>query len=864
MSEGQTGRSRARARGRARGQPPVEPARRPTEIVPAAPPVTQPPQPAGTGRAFHRGAAHTEPRPVEAVRTGMEQMRLESSGGLGRGATRGRRLLDDFLRTRPEHVEDKRGVSGDPIRLYANYFKLVKAPNWVIYQYHVDFAPTIESPKMRRAMLFDHLDKLGNSFVFDGMSDLKTTTKLTGETEMYSQRRTDGENIRITLKMTGELPPHHPEIIRLFNTQMRRNLFHMKFVAMGRHCFDPNAVSGIPQHKIELWQGITTAIRQYETSLMMVVDTVHKVLRLDSVLDQMKGFYNQDQRNYTVLCQKELTGSIVSTRYNHKNYKIDDIDFNKNPMSTFESKKTGTISYMDYYKKQYDLTIQDTQQPLLICRNQERSSTDGKTENIYLIPEFCNMTGLTDAMRSDFNLMRDMAQHTRIGPDKRVENLKIFIQRLNQNQQVVKEMTNLGLKFEEKLVEIQARVVPGEKIRQQGQLSTFKNGDFSREMRSKSMHVPMDLNRFAVIVSRRDSKVVDDFLENLHRVCPPMGMKVTAPKVVTTDDDKASSYLSAMASLMKENLQLIICIVPNNRKDRYDAIKKRACIDSPIATQVIVARTLSKKQMLMAVATKIGIQINCKLGGEAWAVDIPLKQKTMVLGFDTYHDSSQKGLSVGALVASMNSTFTSWFSKSSFHRHREELSDFLNFDFTLALKKFHQINKDLPDIILFYRDGVSDGQIAVVQEHEVQQCLKAYSNLADGKMPRFAFIVVNKRISTKFFALNNGNGIGNPPSGTVVDLEVTRPERYDFYLVSQSVRQGTVAPTLYNVIHDTSGLRPEHMQRITYKLTHLYYNWQGTIRVPAPCQYAHKLAFLVGQSLHKDPAEQLQSVLYYL
>ena len=44
-------------------------------------------------------------------------------------------------------------------------------------------------------------------------------------------------------------------------------------------------------------------------------------------------------------------------------------------------------------------------------------------------------------------------------------------------------------------------------------------------------------------------------------------------------------------------------------------------------------------------------------------------------------------------------------------------------------------------------------------------------------------------------------------------------------MVSQSVRQGTVAPTHYNVIHDTTQLKPDHMQRLAYKLCHLYYNW---------------------------------------
>merc|ERR1712228_874955 len=94
------------------------------------------------------------------------------------------------------------------------------------------------------------------------------------------------------------------------------------------------------------------------------------------------------------------------------------------------------------------------------------------------------------------------------------------------------------------------------------------------------------------------------------------------------------------------------------------------------------------------------------------------------------------------------------------------------------------------------------------------------------------------RINTRFFKM--GGKPSNPPSGTIVDDVVTLPERYDFFLVSQSVRQGTVNPTSYNVIVDNSGFKPEHIQKLTYKLTHLYYNWPGTVRVPAPCQYAHK------------------------
>ena len=71
-------------------------------------------------------------------------------------------------------------------------------------------------------------------------------------------------------------------------------------------------------------------------------------------------------------------------------------------------------------------------------------------------------------------------------------------------------------------------------------------------------------------------------------------------------------------------------------------------------------------------------------------------------------------------------------------------------------------------------------------------------------------------------------------------------------------------------------------------MAHMYYNWPGTIRVPAPCQvryllqyrstflkilivhlflsfqYAHKLAYLVGQNIRKDVSDKLCDRLFFL
>jgi hypothetical protein len=80
--------------------------------------------------------------------------------------------------------------------------------------------------------------------------------------------------------------------------------------------------------------------------------------------------------------------------------------------------------------------------------------------------------------------------------------------------------------------------------------------------------------------------------------------------------------------------------------------------------------------------------------------------------------------------------------------------------------------------------------------------------------------------SSELFAIQLTNALG-----LFTELYIWFLFRYDFFIISQSVRQGTVSPTHYNVIHDGTGIKPDHIQRLTYKLTHLYYNWPVSIRV---------------------------------
>lgn len=221
--------------------------------------------------------------------------------------------------------------------------------------------------------------------------------------------------------------------------------------------------------------------------------------------------------------------------------------------------------------------------------------------------------------------------------------------------------------------------------------------------------------------------------------------------------------------------------------------------------------------------------------------------------------SGQK--STCAFVASMNECITSWYSQVVFQER--EIGDHLKRFFTRALEKFRDSWGAFPSKIIVFRDGVGDGQLSHCSQYEVPQfeaTLKEF-NITDCTV---CFVVVQKRINTRIFRLRDGDQLENPYPGTVLDHTVTRRHLYDFFLVSQHVRQGTVTPTHYIALHDSGRILPDHVQRLTYKLCHLYYNWPGTIRAPAPCQYAHKLAQLVGQYVGKIPSEQLNDRLYYL
>lgn len=101
--------------------------------------------------------------------------------------------------------------------------------------------------------------------------------------------------------------------------------------------------------KIELWPGFATSIRKHENDILLNCDVAHKVMRMDTVRDLMQEVLRESRDNFKNNFKQKALGLTVLTSYNNCTYRIDDIDFDKTPMTTFDRKGTQT-TLVDYYK----------------------------------------------------------------------------------------------------------------------------------------------------------------------------------------------------------------------------------------------------------------------------------------------------------------------------------------------------------------------------------------------------------------------------------------------------------------------------------------------------------------------------------
>ncbi|KAJ3089055.1 Eukaryotic translation initiation factor 2C [Quaeritorhiza haematococci] len=286
----------------------------------------------------------------------------------------------------------------------------------------------------------------------------------------------------------------------------------------------------------------------------------------------------------------------------------------------------------------------------------------------------------------------------------------------------------------------------------------------------------------------------------------------------------------------------------------YADVKRAAeTTDLSLMTQCCLSKFVEPRTR-PAYWDNLALKVNAKLGGvnshldpgkELMQLPNVTKVPTMILGADVTHPppGAGEGVSIAAVVASMDAKFYEYRTSIRLQGARQEiimdLGDMVKELFIL----FRERANIFPKRIIFYRDGVSEGQFGEVVLQEVSALKRMLVSIrcADTKI---TFLCVNKRHHARFFPVDRRDTgrSGNTLPGTVVDTGVVHPFEFDFFLNSHPGLKGTSRPAHYHVLYDENQFSADNIQEFTYRLCYLYCRSTRAVSIVPPAYYAHLVA----------------------
>lgn len=303
-------------------------------------------------------------------------------------------------------------------------------------------------------------------------------------------------------------------------------------------------------------------------------------------------------------------------------------------------------------------------------------------------------------------------------------------------------------------------------------------------------------------------------------------------------------------------LQLIIIVLPTEKSQNiYCEVKTVAETDLGIMTQCVKDANILGKKCSSQLICNICQKINAKMGGVNNTLFLEENlEDVMIIGADCCHPSpgEDNEYSIAALVGNLDH-FSGRY-KASVRAQKPAVVNRIKSGREIIIE-IKEMMKELlivyrennhgvkPKKVIFYRDGVSEGEFEKVLEYELRQIREAFEEVCGrgGNEIPVTFIVVRKRHHTRFNVLNRSDGVGkyvNIPPGTVVDTDIVYPIFGDFFLCSQLGIQGTSQPAHYTVINDDNNFSLDEIQSLTYNLCHTSVRSTTSTTVPSPVMYA--------------------------
>ncbi|XP_076888490.1 protein argonaute MEL1-like [Bidens hawaiensis] len=794
-------------------------------------------------------------------------------------------------------LRDGYGTIGRKCVIKANHF-LVDLGQKDPHQYDVAISPEVASKSkcreiMRTLSSLYRASHMGNlRLAFDGKKSAFAAGSLPFESKEFTVKITEQDGrereFRVTIKFAAKKDLHYlrqflsgrqhdcpQETIQALDVVLRESASFDREV-VGRSLFHTDFGHGVLGDGIEFWKGFYQSLRPTQMGLSLNINMSARAFYEPRLVSDFIGeFLNKDlTRPLTdqerIKVKRAVRGVRVEVRRQNymRRYKVHALTVQPISQLTFPDETGAIISVVQYFRERYNINLRYLSLPAI------QAGTDAKPT--YLPPEICYLAGgQRYALKLNEKQVTNLLRATCQRPREREDSILKTMQSNKYNKDALVN-SDFGMRVREQLTSIDARVLPPPPLQYHGS-SEVKPLVGQWNMIDLKMINGGTVNYWAIAnFSRQREDAVMRFCNELVQMCQNKGIvfnpqplirMVSAPphnleKALVDIRAQCAAQLKRVAP--NSQLQLLFVILPE-AKGTYGRIKRVCETELGIVSQCCRPAHVMKlsKQYFENVAMKI----NVKVGGRNSVLSASLNGRlpyvtdrpTIIFGADVTHPSpgEDSSPSIAAVVASMDwPQVTKYKALVSAQQHRQEIIQDLyhrNGDahggmIRDLLISFKKSTGHKPHRIIFYRDGVSEGQFNEVLLSEMDNIRKACISLEADYMPPVTFIVVQKRHHTRFFPDKHGDRnstdrSGNILPGTVVDTKICHPTEFDFYLCSHAGIQGTSRPTHYHVLYDENKFTADGLQILTNSLCYTYARCTRSVSIVPPAYYAHLAAF---------------------
>ena len=630
-----------------------------------------------------------------------------------------------------------------------------------------------------------------------------------------------------------------------------------------------------------IYKGFYTSAQITESGLYMMVLNMNKYVSGKTMYDKIMEIRNQNKNaqesELRELIEDYITEhkTVLTSYGSMRAYRIQGIDFDKNPMNTSFNYKTNegvnTISIFNYYEKQYKIKIKNKEQPLLIVEDKlnnkkllSNEKNDTKSNIIYLIPELVYITGLETDQNSR-GRRQEIISKTKTNPQQRMYEINKIHEMMNskdakeytkKNGEKVINKSSLqlseewGIKLGDNLTLEGKLLIQPKLIFNNNVIVSPKNGLFRTESAYDGVAITRD--NIMYLYDRRDKT---DFRKILSLLFSKANMKKidirTNPNEVKSYGfDRTNSWKEIKYELDKihfsSNLRMVLIFMNYNLQRYYSQLKEYLTNEIKVNSQFMDTKRLNDPKRAGSIMFNIVEQINVKMGGVNFYIDFKEKQ---ILDDKIYLVIGLESKNVGKDQVDYVMTYTYNPKLNRTHtiprtckNNKEEKEKSLHEMLDEAIKGLREDGKapHPPNYIIIYRQGGNHIQNLKIKSEELPIFLNFINNKKQlssfqKQNTQLVFLCCNLKGELKFFEDAKDNKYQNPPSGLCVDEKIVQNKNKEFYIQPQFVNQGTATPCHFEILYkeDDNNFTLEKLENLSFQLSYYYWTWSGAVRVPA-------------------------------